>query len=98
MLWVCVLDPTQFPETVETQPDLGDDGQDCTDDTAECDTSNLPKGERGICLQGLNKRGVTTQTFGFVGAETPNQHISRKLIEYAEVLSFFTKLRFRLSL
>lgn len=83
MLWACVVDPTQFSETVETQPELVNDGQgDCTDDTAECD----PQGK--TMLERTNKRGITTQTSVFVGAETPNQHRSSKLVEYAKVLTF----------
>lgn len=50
-----VVDPIEF-QTIETQPALVDDSQgDCTDDTSECDTFNLPKGKVRTCLKGLKK-------------------------------------------
>jgi len=76
---------------METQPELVDDGRgDCTDDTAECDLQGK------TVLERTNKRGMTTQTSAFVGAETPNQHRSSKLVEYAKVLSFFKKVTFQI--
>lgn len=49
----------------------------------------LPKGKERLCLKGLVKRGVITQTLGFVEAGNPNQDIFSKLLAYAKVLSFF---------
>lgn len=55
-----------------------------------------PRAREEYAGEGLIK-GDDSPAFRFVGAGTPNPHVSSNLVEYA-VVSFFKRLRFRLFL